>query len=534
MKFFTPQTIFLMLTAMCTFFIQAPFAMAAENGSRPNIILVLVDDLGATDLGVTGSVLHETPNLDRLAERGVRFTSGYAACAVCSPTRAALQSGKSPARLGITDWMRSKFQDGFQPELAGGVWPYHREVKDGLFTPCNPIRMELEEVTIAERLKAAGYRTGYVGKWHLGREPFFPGKQGYDENIGGCDLGQPPSYFDPYYPNSTETSPGDPNERPLYRISTMEARQTGEFLTDREADEAVAFMRRNKETGKPFYLQVSHYAVHTPIMGKSSVIEKYKSRKREMEADENLSAAFAGQLQQPHSAEQAVSRQRNAAYAALVESVDDAMGTILAGVEDLGLADSTIIIFTSDNGGFSGVTDNFPLRQGKGTPYEGGIRVPWIIYVPETVDAGLAKTPKLCDVPISTCDMLPTVLDFAGIPLTEAERKSQLLEGVSIRPLLTEAEPQWPRDTLFWHFPHYRNGADPYSIIRQGHWKLIRFYTRDGGVRNELYNLKQDPRELKNKAGNPKHVDRLAEMSAMLDSWLTDSGARLPRVNEKE
>ncbi len=515
----------------CVSFVFSQFAMlqAFENEKHPNIILVLVDDLGAHDLSGEGSLLYETPHIDQLARRGVRFTSGYAACAVCSPTRAALQSGKSPARLGITDWIRSRFQGGEEPVPAGGHWPYVQEVRDGLYTPQNPIKMELAEVTIAERLKEIGYQTCFIGKWHLGTDDFFPDKQGYDENIGGCDLGQPPSYFDPYYPGSTEKSAGDHAERPLYRITTMKPRQTGEFLTDREAAEAVDFMRRNQETGKPFYLQVSHYAVHTPIMGKSAVVGQYKEKKREMQADENLSAAFDGDLHEPDATEQGISHQRNAAYAALVESVDDAMGTILAGVEELGLANSTIIIFTSDNGGFCGVTDNFPLRNGKGTPYEGGIRVPWIIYVPETVDAGAAKAAKICDTPISTCDVLPTLLDFAGVPLMDDELKSQNLEGVSVRPLLTEASPAWRRDMLFWHFPHYRNGQDPYSVIRQDNWKLIRFYARDGGRRLELFDLKHDPRELQNVANSPENAGRVQKMSILLDDWLTDSGARLPK-----
>lgn len=521
------------------FFSVLPFILLVSgnvtsgNEKKPNIILVLVDDLGAHDLGYAGSQLHETPNIDKLAKIGVVFTNGYAACAVCSPTRASLQTGKTSARHGITDWIRSRFQGGEPPQMAAdGTWPYTRETNGGLYTPKNPVRLELEEKTIAERLRECGYATCFVGKWHLGTEDFYPNKQGYDENIGGCDLGQPPSYFDPYYPGSTENSPGNRSERPLYRIETLKARQAGEFLTDREAAEAVGFMRRNCETGKPFFLMVAHYAVHTPIMGKSEVVEKYKLKKREMaKKDEKLLSEFRNDLGEADAATQTAPRQRNAGYAALVQSVDDAMRTILAGLEELALEKDTIIIFTSDNGGYCGVTDNFPLRSGKGTPYEGGVRVPWIIYVPESVDAGAGQAARICDTPISTCDVLPTLLDFAGAPLSDEELTSQQLDGLSLRPLLTESKPLWQRDSLYWHFPHYRRGHDPYSILRKGDWKLIRSYT-PAGDRFELFNLKADPRELTDLAETKENAETVQMLRDNLEAWLKNTGARLPRVEK--
>ena len=516
-KHFIIATLSILLS--CVYFLNITHAQ-----NPTNFIVVLVDDLGAHDLSYAGSLFHETPNIDRLADRGTVFTSGYAACAVCSPTRAALQTGKSPARLGITDWIRGRFQGGKQPILKDGEWPYVQDVKNGLFTPQNPVQMELSEITIAERLKEHGYATCYVGKWHLGSEGFHPDNQGYDENIGGCDLGQPPSYFDPYLPGSTETKAGNPDENPLYRISTLSPRQPGEFLTDREAAEAVSFMSRNLESGKPFYLQVANYAVHTPVMGKTSAVEYFREKKQLMaEADPSLLNPFLDDLGEPDAATQTAPRQRNAVYAALVQSVDDALGRILAGVEEFGLSENTIIIFTSDNGGYCGMTDNFPLRSGKGTPYEGGIRVPWIIYVPESLQN---TSVSVCDTPISTYDILPTVLDFADIPLSDDERKSQEIEGVSLRPLLAGESSDFHRDSLFWHFPHYRAGIPPYSIIRKGDWKLIRFYT-PAGDKWELYHLKDDPRELQDVAENEKEIAQ--ELLAELDAWLKDSGARMPR-----
>ncbi|MDO4550553.1 MAG: sulfatase [Planctomycetia bacterium] len=511
-------------------------SLIAQNSdftaSRPNIIFILADDLGAHDLGYTGSLLHETPNLDKLAEKGVVFTSGYAACAVCSPTRAAIQTGKSPARLGITDWIRARFQGGTPPVMEDGKWPYVQEIKNGLFTPKNPIQLECEEKTIAEYLKECGYATCFIGKWHLGTNDFFPDKQGYDENFGGCDLGQPPSYFDPYYPGSTEKKAGDPTKNPQYRIQNLPPRRQGEFLTDREADEAVKFIRRNLDAKKPFFIQLSHYAVHSPTMGKSDIIKKYEEKKRLMaKTDDKLLTPFHGDQGEPDAATQKSPRHRNPAYAALVESVDDALGTILSAVEEMGISENTIIIFTSDNGGFCGQTDNFPLRSGKGTPYEGGIRVPWIIYVPSAVEPKMNNAPKICNIPITSVDILPTLLDFAGSPLTAEKQDSAELEGISIRPLITGEIQNFTRDTLFWHFPHYRRGYNPYSIIRNENWKLIRFYTNNG-VKLELYDLSEDPRELKNVAQeNAQIVQQLTEK---LDEWLKKTGARIPRSTKEE
>jgi len=307
--------------------------LEAAEQRPPNFVLVLVDDLGWTDLGCQGSRYYETPNIDRLARQGMRFTSAYAACAVCSPTRAAVQTGRYPARVGVTDWIRARFQGGIIGPDGKNPTGYAGSSSRRLLCPKNALFMELDELTIAEALKPAGYVTCHIGKWHLGQQAHFPEKQGYDFNFGGCDLGQPPSYFDPYK-----------SKRAYYEIPNLPPRRPGEYLTDREADEAVSFIRAHRE--QPFFLNLCHYCVHTPLMGKKDVVAKYQSKPK--------------------------TNHNNPVYAAMVESVDDCMGRILQTLDETGLAAQTLVIFTSDNGGLLGPTDNAPLRAGKGCPYEGG------------------------------------------------------------------------------------------------------------------------------------------------------------------
>jgi arylsulfatase A len=448
-------------------------ATAGAAAKRPpNIVLFLIDDLGWADLGCYGSTYFDTPHIDRLCAAGMKFTDGYAAAAICSPTRAAVMTGRYPARLGITDWIRSKFQKGRTPDQP---LPEHEDVGRDLLCPPNVNGLPLDELTIAEALKAAGYTTCHVGKWHLGTEGWWPENQGFDVNIGGCDFGQPPTYFDPYTNQSQGGIPGIPGRNP------------GEFLTDREAQEAVGFIRAQRD--RPFFLHLAHYAVHTPIMGKKEVIEKYRQRPPTL--------------------------QKNAAYAALVESVDDAVGTVVGALDELGLSDNTIIIFTSDNGGLAGPTSNSPLRSGKGYPYEGGIRVPVIVKWPGVVKAGSTSA-----VPVTSVDWLPTICEMAGAR-APADRP---IDGRSLMPLLRQSGPIG-RDAIFWHFPHYRgNDVVPYSIIRSGDWKLIRRYE---GRTFELFNLKDDLGEKADLAASrPDIVERL---DANLTAWLRSTAARLPR-----
>ncbi|MCH9021932.1 MAG: sulfatase-like hydrolase/transferase, partial [Planctomycetes bacterium] len=344
--------------------------VAKDIGRRPNVVFFLIDDLGWTDAGCYGSRYFETPHIDQLAKDGMRFTDGYAACAVCSPTRAAVMTGRYPARLGVTDWIRASFQgsqipaDGKNP--SGYVGGKNRKV----LCPKNALWMELEEITIAEVLKKADYTTCYIGKWHLGFEDWYPDKQGFDYNIGGCDYGHPPSYFDPY-----ERKDG-------LGIPTLSPRKEGEYLTDREADEACRFIREHSDV--PFFLYVAHYAVHTPIQGKKELIEKYKAKPP--------------------------TNQKNPTYAAMVESVDDSVGKIMKTLDELQLRENTVVIFTSDNGGLMGPTHNAPLRAGKGHPYEGGIREPLIVRWPRMVEAGTT-----CSEPVTSVDYFPTLCEITGV-----------------------------------------------------------------------------------------------------------------------
>jgi arylsulfatase A-like enzyme len=451
----------------------------------PNVVLVNVDDLGWADVGCFGSRYHETPNIDRLAREGMRFTNAYAACAVCSPTRAAIMTGRYPARIGITDWIRARFQWESGEESIVEDKEYRLEYVGGsdrrLLVPDNPLWMKLEEITLAEALKTAGYATCHVGKWHLGTEDWYPEKQGFDYNFGGCDKGQPPTYFDPY--ESERYGAGN--------IPTLEPRQEGEYLTDREADEACAFMTAHRD--RPFFLHLAHYAVHTPLEAKADLLEKYQNKESPTEQDSPV-------------------------YAAMVESVDHAMGQVLDTVDELGLAEDTLVIFTSDNGGLDPqATDNAPLRSGKGYPYEGGIRIPQIMRWPTRIDPGTE-----CSVPASSVDFFPTLCEVAGVPLPS----DRPIDGKSLVPLLM-GEGDLDREALFWHFPHYR-GSDvvPYSIVRAGDWKLIKRYE---GKTFELFDLSRDVGETTDLSD--ERPEKVSELDALLQEWLLETGARVPREN---
>jgi arylsulfatase A-like enzyme len=423
--------------------------------SAPNVIVVLVDDMGWRDLSCQGSGWFETPHIDRLAASGMRFTHGYSACTVCSPSRAALMTGQSPARLHITDWI-----------------PGHRRPDAKLSPPDWQQFLPLDAVTVAERLKAAGYATASIGKWHLGGPPYYPEHHGFDKNLGGYHAGQPPSYFAPY------------------KIPTLPEGPAGEYLTDREAAEAVTFIEANRD--RPFFLYLPHYCVHTPIQAKPTVAAKYKAKN-------------TGPL--------AV---KNAGYAAMVESVDDCMGRILDAVDRLGIRDRTAIVFTSDNGGLVGSTDNTPARRGKGSAYEGGVRVPFIVSWPGATKPGTTSAQ-----PVITHDIAATILDLTGV----GPDPKQPLDGMSLAPAFT-GQPL-DRDALYWHYPHYHpGGATPHSAIRSGDWRLVHFY-EDG--RNELYNLRDDAGETNDLAA--AEPSRAAALKASLDAWLDSVGAQRPIAN---
>jgi len=428
--------------------------LAAER--KPNFVFILVDDLGWTDLSCQGSKFYETPNIDRLARGGMRFTQAYSACTVCSPTRAALMTGKYPARLHITDWIKG-----------------HVRPKAKLKVPDWTMHLPLEERTIAEALKDAGYATASIGKWHLGGPEFYPDKQGFDLNLGGTDKGQPPSYFSPY------------------GIPTLADGPKGEFLSDRLTDEALKFIEQNR--AKPFFVYLPHFAVHTPLMGKTNVIAKYVAK-----ADPK-------------------SPQHNATYAALIESVDDSVGRILQRLDELKLAENTAIFFTSDNGGLAlfDITSNLPLRAGKGSAYEGGVRVPLFVKWP-----GVTQSGSICSTPVITPDYLPTMLDIAQL------KPAKGLDGVSIVPLLKQAG-RFRRDTIYWHYPHYHpGGATPYGAIREGDWKLIEFFEDNHA---ELFNLRDDIGEQKDLAA--KLPDRAKQLRGKLHAWRKSTGAQMPTLN---
>ncbi len=457
---------------------QTGSAFGAVAQDKLNFILILIDDMGWRDTGCYGSKFYQTPNIDRLAAEGVRFTNGYAACAVCSPTRAAIMTGRYPARLGITDWIRSRFQGGKIPIDGKNPNGYVGDKNKKLLCPENALWMELDEITIAEALKLAGYTCCHIGKWHLGADDWYPDKQGFDFNIGGCDFGQPPSYFDPYFREGQG------------QIPTLPPRREGEYLTDREADEAVGCVRRHKD--KPFFLYMAHYAVHTPIQAKEKLIEKYRAR-----------PLFG---------------QKNPAYAAMVESVDDAVGKIMAVLDEFDLAERTVIIFTSDNGGLLNVTSNAPLRAGKGYPYEGGIREPVIIRWPKVVKAGVVSHE-----PVTSVDYFPTICELAGVLLP----RDRAIDGVSLAAhLKSSGVKPLGREAIYWHFPHYRGEVVPYSIIRAGNWKLIKRYE---GKTFELFNLKDDLSEQKDLSG--KMLEKVRQLDAKLTDWLKATNARLPISN---
>ncbi len=431
-------------------------AAPAAPPPRLNFVVILLDDLGWTDFGCMGSAFYETPNLDRLAAEGMKFSQAYAACNVCSPTRAALLTGKYPARLHLTDFIPGRPRP--HARLSMPDWTKH---------------LPLEEWTLAEALGEAGYATASIGKWHLGDAAFFPDKQGFDVALAGSELGAPPSYFSPY------------------RISTLPDGEPGEYLTDRESLEAVRFIEANKD--RPFFLYVPHHAVHTPIQAKKELIEKYRRK------------ATPGA---PHS---------HATYAAMIESVDQSVGRVLAKLDELHLTGRTVVIVTSDNGGLLTMTSNAPLRAGKGSAYEGGVRVPLLIRAP-----GIVPPRATCDVPVITNDFYPTILALAGI----SPKPRQIVDGESLEPLLRQTG-ALRREAIFWHYPHYHGqGATPYGAIRSGDWRLVEF---DDDGRLELYNLRDDIGESVNLA--QARPELAASLRRKLADWRREVGAQMPSPN---
>ncbi len=446
---------------------------------KPNILFILADDFGYHDLNVTGSNYYETPNMDRIATEGTIFTNGYATCQVCSPSRASIMSGRFPARHGITDWIGA-------PE--GEAWR-----KAGRFNQLLPPEyvhaLPHEYTTLPEAMKEAGYKTFFTGKWHLGTEGSWPEDHGFDINKGGWDVGSPRGgYFAPWENPNLESGPD------------------GENLSMRLAKETVDFIRENRDTS--FFAYLSFYAVHGPIQTTMEKWAKYRQKAEDLGiAESGFEMGHFLPIRQV---------QDNPVYAGLVEAMDDAVGEVLKALDELSLAENTIVVFTSDNGGVAAgdafATSNLPLRAGKGYQFEGGIREPYFMKVP-----GI-KGGQKCHVPVTGTDFYPTLLELAGAPLKPEEH----LDGVSLVPLLQgKSIAERP---LIWHYPHYGNqGGEPSGVIRLGDWKLIHYY-EDG--REELYNLMTDLEENTNVAeNNPERVQLLSEKLFLM---LREMDARFP------
>ena len=442
----------------------------ARGASRrpPNLVLIVTDDLGWRDTGYNGSRFYETPHVDRLARGGMEFSNGYSASPVCSPTRAAIMTGKYPARLGLTS------------HLQGA----HRLHYSKVIPPPVRLQLPLEEVTIAELLKGAGYRTAAIGKWHLGGEGFLPGAQGFDVAVGGDTAGSTNSFF---YPEWKKKIP-------------LNGAREGEYLTDRLTDLAVQFIRQS--ANQPFFLYLPHYAVHVPIEAKPELIPHYEKKVR---ADDP---------------------QNYPTYAAMLQSVDESVGRVLDTLDQLKLAENTLVVFTSDNGGVSSrewrnrpITSNLPLRAGKGHLYEGGIRVPLVVRWP-----GVTKTGTVCDEPVLSVDFAPTLAEAAGVRGAPVPR----MDGMSLLPLLRGSK-RLNRERIYWHYPHYSPQLGrPSAAVREGDWKLLRFF-EDG--HEELYNLRRDVGEQQDLSARESATAQ--RLSAHLTAWLKQTGARLPTPNPK-
>lgn len=450
--------------------------------SPPNIVFILADDLGWSDLGCYGSDLHETPNIDRLATEGVRFTQAYAASSVCSPTRASLMTGKSPARLNMTIWREAARERG------------NRRLLEPLTLDSLPI----SETTLAEELGKTGYYNVHIGKWHLGRAEGYPQPHGFDVNIGGTLWGAPQSFFYPYR--------GDRYFNFWRYVPDLEPGAPGDYLTDRLTDKALDTMATHAKK-RPLFLNLWYHSVHTPIEGKPAVVAKYQEKIR---------------LRSPKN-------HRNPHYAAMVESLDENVGRILEKLDTLGIAENTIVIFFSDNGGFVGscklnpglpVTTNSPLRSGKGALYEGGIRVPLIIRWPGKVAQG-----KACATPVISSDLLPTLLELVNSPPV---RSATPLQGRSIVPLLKEPTGGTLERDLFFHYPHYYPTTTPVSAIRSGDWKLLEYFEDS---RTELYNLSKDVGETNNLVAT--EASTAERLLTALRQWRHDVNASLPEPNDQ-
>jgi arylsulfatase A-like enzyme len=458
---------------------------------KPNIIFMLVDDMGWRDLVCYGSTFYETPNIDRLFKDGMHFTDAYASCPVCSPTRASVMSGKYPANVGVTDWIA----------WGGGCHPRRGKLIDAPYIDHLP----LEEQSIATTLRENGYATWHVGKWHLGGDGFVPDCHGFDVNVGGCHHGCPVGggYFSPWSIDA------------LKDVDVPE----GTYLTDYLTDEAVKLIKSGPD--KPFFLNMWYYQVHTPLQGKEEYVKRYEEKALAMGLDKVKTFEKGEPMKTVDKKGQCVKRrlvQSDPVYAAMIQSLDESVGRILDAVEETGQAENTIVIFTSDNGGLAtsegSPTCNAPLAEGKGWMYEGGTREPLIVKWPGVVEPG-----SECMTPVTSTDFYPTLLEAAGLPLMPEQHE----DGVSLMPLLKGGN-ELDREAIYWHYPHYGNqGGEPGASIRMGDYKLIEFFE---DMRIELYNLREDIGEDRDlAAANPELVQKMRDM---LHAWQKRVEAKFP------
>ena len=449
-------------------------ADAPPAARAPNIVFILADDLGFMDIGANNAkTFYETPHIDGLARGGMRFTQGYSACCVCSPTRGSILTGKYPPRFGITD---------FIPGMRSGK----------LRSAPNADHLPLEETTVAEAFRDAGYATFFAGKWHLGGGDYSPNAQGFGPGLVSGQGGKGGVQF--WYP------PAD---------GALPAAKDDPKTTDRIVHEAVKFIDARKD--KPFFAYLPFLAVHTPIGARADLVAKYEKKKAGAPAD-----AWGQERER-----QVRLVQNSAVYAAMLEQLDTAIGRVLAALDRNGLAEKTIVVFTSDNGGLSTSeghpTSNVPLRAGKGWPYEGGVRVAWIVRAP-----GVAKAGSTCDTPVISVDFYPTLLELAGLPAKPEQHR----DGRSFAPLLRGEKVEADRQ-IFWHYPHYGNqGGAPHGVVRQGDWKLIEWY-EDGAL--ELYDIAQDAGEKNNLAA--AQPEKAKTLLAALHAWRKEVGAVMPTPN---
>ena len=499
--------------------------VSAEETTKPNIVFFLVDDLGWSDIGCFGSSFYETPNVDALAQEGVRFTNAYAACHVCSPTRASILTGKYPATINLTDWLRGRRETPYQKLSNAKIYQH----------------LPYSETTIAEVLKDVGYNTAIIGKWHLGQDPSDPMAHGFDMHI--------PDWA---------TNPGRMGYLEPHLFKGLEDSEEGDYLTDRLTDKALEYIEANREN--PFFLYMSHFAVHDPIQGRKDLVEKYKMKLSKQPPQEGPDFILEGNPDNPtnptreemdkllalpeyantyktypNDLVKIKQKQDNVEFAAMVESVDESLGRIIAKLEELGIDDNTIVIFFSDNGGMSGAngtptreltteqldmaysTSNLPLRGAKGWLYEGGIREPLIVKWP-----GVGKKGIECHEPVTSVDFYPTLLEMIG----EAGRVTQDKEGKSIVPLVQGKEMK--RGAIYWHFPHYSNHGmqGPGGAIREGDYKLLDYF-ENGTV--QLFNLKADIGEQNDLS--KIEVEKTKELKTKLDQWRKDVGAQMMKPN---